>query len=85
MLKLNFWKQTSAVYSLYPEKSKLEIIRNKTMGFLMKHRKVFIIACLIILGVLIGLLALAIVKTTGNTNISMVESGQYYNHLKGVI
>ena len=85
MLKLTLFKQTSAVYSLYPEKSKLEIIRNKTRGFLMKHRKAFIIAGLIILFVLIGLLALAIIKITGNGKIAVVESGNFYNHLKDVI
>ena len=76
---LNF-KETDAVYSLYPKKTNKEIISAKIKCFVLKHNTIFIYTGIILLGVLMTLLALALAK-----NMSMVESGQFYNHLQGVI
>ena len=70
------FKQTSAVYSLYPKKPS---INTRIQSFLNKYAWVFLILCMIILAVLIVILLYALM------GVGAVESGVYYNGFESLI
>lgn len=84
MIKLIYlFNQTIAVNSLYPPKTKIEVFQSHLKKiYLNNHKKFRKIILLALIFVLIGLL-LALAKF--NWDISMVESGKYYYHLKELI
>ena len=83
MLKINFFKQTSAVYSLYPKRSRKQVFLRKITPFMIKFRRILIIITVFLIFVLIGLLIFELAQAM--SGIVVVESGQYYNHLLDVI
>ena len=63
----------------------LEVISEKVTAFLNQYAVLIILICIILLFILIGMLFATLFMDTNTTVPSMMDSGNYYYHLKDVI